>query len=270
MSKNGKLLFRNFDPYVTSAFGYRIHPLTNKKTFHAGVDYGTNNQKLKTYAIEAGKVIKTGFAKANGNYVYVNFPRLKKNAIYQHLDSISVKAGDNLTKDSVIGYVGATGEVTGIHLHFGWFNETEQNKGWYDRNWEDFEKYDYQEEMKYLGTPVTRDEETLQVSITINNLRARKTPNGEILGYIKPGIYNVLETVEKDDYLWLQVENFWIAYEESFGNLFKIEKETNDPKEEDELENQETDTSNKPSESKNIFRIFLKRLIEFIQKIFKL
>ena len=99
MSKNGYRLFKNYDPYITSNFGYRIHPITKVKTLHSGVDYGTNNKKLPTYALEDGKVLATGFAKANGNYVYVNFPRLKKTVIYQHLDKISVKRGDKITKE---------------------------------------------------------------------------------------------------------------------------------------------------------------------------
>ena len=32
MSKNGKLLFKDYDPYITSGFGERIHPITKKKT----------------------------------------------------------------------------------------------------------------------------------------------------------------------------------------------------------------------------------------------
>ena len=141
MSKNGKLLFREYDPYITSNFGYRIHPITGLNTLHTGVDYGTNGKKIPTYGIEEGIVLKTGFNSGQGNYVYINYERLGKVGLYQHLDSISVKEGQNVSGNTIIGYVGETGDVTGIHLHFGWFNSPEYNKGWNERNWEDFENY---------------------------------------------------------------------------------------------------------------------------------
>lgn len=221
MSKNGKLLFRDYDPYITSSFGYRIHPITGVNTLHAGVDYGTNNRKLPTYAIEDGKVVKIGFTKGQGNYVYVSYPRLLKTGLYQHLDSISVKDGENVSRDTIIGYVGETGEVTGIHLHFAWFDSSEQNKGWYERNWEDFESYEYIKPLDYLGSSVERDKNKDQIEVVINNLRVRKLPNGEILGYINPGIYNIIDTLVNEDYTWYKVGyNMWIAYSNEFANLY--------------------------------------------------
>ena len=226
MSKNGKLLFRDFEPYITSSFGYRIHPITNLNTLHAGVDYGTNGKKLPTYAIENGIVSRIGFSNQSGNYVYINYPRLGKVGLYQHLDSISVKTNQSVSKNTIVGYVGATGEVTGIHLHFGWFNSNELNLGWYDRNWEDFEKYEYKEPIIFVGTPLERNETISQIEVLVNNLRARQTPNGNIIGYILPGIYNILETKIEREYAWFRIENdMWIAYDKSWARLYEIEEE---------------------------------------------
>ena len=38
--------------------------------------------------------------------------------LYAHLDSISVKKGDNVTTKTELGKVGSTGDSTGPHLHF--------------------------------------------------------------------------------------------------------------------------------------------------------
>ncbi|MBQ8472433.1 MAG: M23 family metallopeptidase [Bacilli bacterium] len=229
MSKNGNLLFRGFNPYITSSFGFRVHPITKLRTLHAGVDYGTNNQKISTYAIESGKVLKTGFSNISGNFVYVYFPRLGKVGLYQHLDSISVKTDQEVNENTIIGVVGETGEVTGIHLHFGWFNLSEYNKGWYDRNWEDFEEYNYIPEVIYLGNPVMRDLSRSQIEVIISNLRVRKSPNGEILGLINPGIYNILDSEVLEDYTWYKINlDMWIAYSPEFANIYLVLEENMD------------------------------------------
>ena len=39
--------------------------------------------------------------------------------LHYHLDSIKVKAGQKVTKETLLGYTGKTGKATGIHLHLG-------------------------------------------------------------------------------------------------------------------------------------------------------
>lgn len=276
MSKNGYRLFKNYDPYITSNFGYRIHPITKVKTFHSGVDYGTNDKKIPCYALEDGVVLGVGFAKANGNYVYVNFPRLKKTAIYQHLDSIKVQKGEKVNKETIIGYTGATGEVTGIHLHFGIFKESDFAKSWFERSWEDFEKYDYPELIKIIGTPVTRNKDNSQIEVKINDLYARTSPNGDILGYIKPGFYNILDSKENNNYTWYQIAtDLWIAYKAEYANLYLLERKENDIEEKpldtkpstDML--QETSPKESEVESSTAKVSFWQRIIDFLKKIFK-
>ena len=141
MSKNGKLIFKNFDPYVTSAFGYRIHPLKGGMQFHQGVDYGTNNQKLPQYALEDGYVTGCGKDVTGALYVYVKYPRLGKTALHYHLDSYKVSNNQKVNANTIIGYTGTSGNSTGIHLHFGWFPTEYRNKAWDKKRCEDFEKY---------------------------------------------------------------------------------------------------------------------------------
>lgn len=86
---------------------------------HAGVDiansYGTN-----VYSISDGKVVYAGYASDGyGNKVIIqhNINGQNYTSLYGHLSSISVKKGDIVTKDTVIGHVGSTGYSFGNHLH---------------------------------------------------------------------------------------------------------------------------------------------------------
>ena len=143
MSKNGKLIFKNFDPVVTSAFGYRINPITKKQQFHQGVDYGTNGKKLPQYALEDGVITGCGTDNTGAKYVYVKYPRLGKTALHYHLDSYKVANNQKVNSNTIVGYTGTTGNSTGIHLHFGWFPTEDRNKVWDKKRWEDFEKYEF-------------------------------------------------------------------------------------------------------------------------------
>ena len=276
MSKNGKLLFRNYDPYITSPFGYRINPVSGVRALHAGVDYGTNDKNIPTYGIDNGVVVKTGFQKSLGNYVYVNYPKLNHGALYQHLDSIKVSKGEKVTKDTIIGITGATGEVTGIHLHFGWFPSSDVNKDWYSINFEDYEKYVFPMEIEVIGKPVIRDESKDQIDVIINNLYVRNNPNGNILGYIKEGIYNILDSKVDEDYTWYKIDdNYWIAYTDTYAKLYKKKEEVEEkeePKEDLDNNNNEEDNNDNNQEvvkKENIFIIIIKKIIEFLKKIFK-
>ena len=107
---------------VTSPYGYRIHPVTGKSRFHAGIDigaaYGTS-----ILAANDGVVIVAGYnAGGYGNYVAVDHGTVKGERIkayYAHMDSVAVPNGASVKQGQVLGYVGTTGSSTGYHLHFG-------------------------------------------------------------------------------------------------------------------------------------------------------
>jgi murein DD-endopeptidase MepM/ murein hydrolase activator NlpD len=65
----------------------------------------------------AGTVIESGDFFFSGNIVYIQHGR-GLITLYAHLDRIDVKPGDRIEKGQVIGSVGATGRVTGPHLHW--------------------------------------------------------------------------------------------------------------------------------------------------------
>lgn len=103
--------------YVSSNFNpRRMHPVLGKIKAHNGVDYvapvGT-----PIMAAGDGKVIESAMKGANGNYVYVQHAN---NIVtkYLHLSKRDVKRGDKVRQGDIIGRLGATGRVTGAHLHY--------------------------------------------------------------------------------------------------------------------------------------------------------
>ena len=96
-----------------------------------------------------------------------------------------------------------------------------------------FEIYNYVKPLSYVGNPILKDTKKNQLEVKINELRARKEPNGEILGYINKGIYNYIATETNYGYTWYKLEeNYWIAYQEDWLNLYPKEdnKEEKEPK----------------------------------------
>lgn len=111
-------------PKITSKFGYRIHPITHKKTFHNGLDLISSVGNRNLFAVDDGYVQKvvsnqskatTGF----GNYIWVRYPRYNLSLLYAHCKSIKKKKGDKVKKGDVVAIEGSTGAATGVHLHLG-------------------------------------------------------------------------------------------------------------------------------------------------------
>ena len=122
MSTVSSLIFHNEKHYITSRYGKRsVLKTSNGQTasFHSGTDYGTNGKKIAQYAIEDGSILSCGKASDGALYVWVSYPRLKVKMLHYHLDSIKVKAGQIVNKDTLLDYTGKPGKATGIHLHLG-------------------------------------------------------------------------------------------------------------------------------------------------------
>jgi murein DD-endopeptidase MepM/ murein hydrolase activator NlpD len=124
MSRLSDLIFHNKENYITSPYGYRNVISTSKgntRSFHDGVDYGTNGVKLAQYPIDNGVIISCGtdYGYGGAKYVWVKYPRLGVKMLHYHLDSIKVKANQTVDKNTILGYTGKTGKATGIHLHLG-------------------------------------------------------------------------------------------------------------------------------------------------------
>lgn len=112
-------IFRREDWYVTSPFGWRKDPINGKTAYHSGVDYGTHGNKWPQYALENGVVESCGIDVGGAIFAWVKYPRISIRLLHYHLDSLCVKKGWAVNKDTIIGYTGTTGRSTGIHLHLG-------------------------------------------------------------------------------------------------------------------------------------------------------
>ncbi len=101
---------------ITSYYGWRIHPIHRKKHFHAGVDIAAKSGS-RIRAIAKGVVIYSG---KSGNYGNTIILRHKNGymSVYAHCSRIYAKKGLAVKRGQVIGLVGASGLVTGSHLHF--------------------------------------------------------------------------------------------------------------------------------------------------------
>jgi murein DD-endopeptidase MepM/ murein hydrolase activator NlpD len=64
-----------------------------------------------------GKVIKASYNSLNGNYVFIQHGESYVTK-YLHLSRKHVRTGDRVKQGQIIGRVGATGRVTGAHLHY--------------------------------------------------------------------------------------------------------------------------------------------------------
>ncbi len=102
--------------YVTSPYGKRKHPKTGKFTFHHGLDLaGTWQENVRSTA--PGTVIFAGVEGSFGKVVRVQHD-FNIVTTYAHLARITVKRGDYVGENSVIGKMGSTGKTAGIHLHY--------------------------------------------------------------------------------------------------------------------------------------------------------
>ncbi|NEA99399.1 LysM peptidoglycan-binding domain-containing M23 family metallopeptidase [Streptomyces sp. SID13726] len=101
---------------ATVGTGYRVSGSMWSSGYHTGVDFVVpTGTSLK--AVAAGTVVSAGWGGAYGNQVVI---KLNDGyyAQYAHLSQLSVSAGQTVTEGQQIGLSGATGNVTGPHLHF--------------------------------------------------------------------------------------------------------------------------------------------------------
>ncbi|MGW7402343.1 M23 family metallopeptidase [Streptomyces sp. NPDC054833] len=105
-------------PVTGAAIGTNYHVPGSmwSSGYHTGVDFVVpTGTSLK--AVAAGTVVSAGWGGAYGNQVVIKLDD-GYYAQYAHLSQISVSAGQSVAAGQQIGLSGATGNVTGPHLHF--------------------------------------------------------------------------------------------------------------------------------------------------------
>lgn len=107
---------------VTSTFGYRQHPVYKRRIFHRGYDIA-NDLGTPIYATGDGVVTKSTWDSKYGRYVCIKHAKGYETR-YAHLNATFVKPGTIVEAGEVIGEMGRTGVVTGVHLHY----EVRRNK----------------------------------------------------------------------------------------------------------------------------------------------
>lgn len=110
-----------------SPFGWRVHPITRRRTFHHGVDVALPVGTVLTAPAD-GEIVHKGKSASGGNTLIVKHAA-DLFTVYYHLQKRAQgRVGDKVKVGDVIAYSGNTGASTGPHLHF----ECRKSKKWGD------------------------------------------------------------------------------------------------------------------------------------------
>jgi murein DD-endopeptidase MepM/ murein hydrolase activator NlpD len=102
--------------YISSEFGYRMHPALKIRRFHAGIDIA-NNVGTPIFSPADGLVTFSGPLGGFGQVVEINhgYSLVTK---YGHNSRNLVRRGDRVKRGDKIALMGSSGVSTGPHLHY--------------------------------------------------------------------------------------------------------------------------------------------------------
>ena len=154
----GTAFFRPVKSGVVSAnFGY--YSPFGYSAFHYGIDFAGTGHGANVYAVAAGTVSSVVYrGSCGGNQVFVNHivNGKKYTSLYAHLASANVHVGQNVTAETIVGYVGGNPSIewwdgcsTGTHLHL------QIGTGWYPSliNWTQYQNYNSFDPRQVINIP---------------------------------------------------------------------------------------------------------------------
>lgn len=101
---------------ITSGFGWRRHPITRRRDFHAAIDIKAPYGRI-IRASKAGRVVYSGWMGGYGRVLVIDHGK-GYTTLYAHCSSLLVRKGQRVAGGQPIAKAGATGRATGTHLHF--------------------------------------------------------------------------------------------------------------------------------------------------------
>lgn len=102
--------------WLSSGFGNRKDPFDGSPDFHPGLDIAAD-KGTPVRATADGTVESAAYNGAYGNAVLVNHG-FGISTRFGHLSGFAVRAGQQVHRGDVVGYVGSTGRATSAHLHY--------------------------------------------------------------------------------------------------------------------------------------------------------
>lgn len=112
------LSWPTYGNYVSSHFGYRLHPIYGTWRLHEGIDIETLKGD-RARAAAQGQVIISGYDRACGNMVRMQHSTPQIRTTFCHAEKLLVKKGERVQRGRDVIVTGTTGSSASIHLHFG-------------------------------------------------------------------------------------------------------------------------------------------------------
>jgi murein DD-endopeptidase MepM/ murein hydrolase activator NlpD len=100
----------------TSKFGPRRDPKTGGRRMHKGVDFAARSG-TPLYATADGVVTHASWSSGYGRLVKIQH-EFGIETRYAHMSKLRTKVGQRVSRGDHIGDMGASGRVTGVHLHY--------------------------------------------------------------------------------------------------------------------------------------------------------